>query len=229
MTLSKRSKQSVIVRLAAASVLTLLAAGCQSANPANNGTGPLSATGLEAEIAANGPQQSYLQNAKGSSGADPADIGDSSPEAAYANAAGAADGGQQERSGNWNAEKPLLHGISFGDSIADIRKRHGKEQDSYTLEESGGSIRVLDYEGFSVGFSDKDALRFVEVFGSGMRTGVNGLKIGDHPDKALQELGKPSKQTDYLIAYEATGGLLKLDVDPKRNEIVSVKLLAQQG
>ncbi|MGI2292773.1 hypothetical protein [Paenibacillus sp. GXUN7292] len=126
----------------------------------------------------------------------------------------------------WQPASPLLKGIAIGDSIADIHRIYGKENSTYRLTEDKETIIVLEYDGFSIGLNDKNAVHFVEIYGKMLPTGLSGIQIGDHPEEAVQELGKPEKQTDYLLTFSAVGALLKLDIDPDQNEIISIKLMS---
>jgi hypothetical protein len=129
-----------------------------------------------------------------------------------------ADPGSGQQDGTkWNKSVPALHGIAIGDGVSAVTTLLGKELDSYLLEEESSQIHVYEYEGVSVGFSGKGAVHFVEVFGLDAATGLNGLKIGDKPEQAIKKLGQPEVQSEYH---------LKLDIDPGRNEIVSMKLIA---
>jgi len=129
-------------------------------------------------------------------------------------------------SAQWQPASPLLKGIAIGDSIADIRQLYGKETAVYRLVEDNETIKVLEYVGFSIGLNEQDSVHFVEIYGKKLPTGLSGIQIGDHPEQAVSELGKPEKQTDYLLTFAAAGALLKLDIDPNENEIISIKLIA---
>jgi len=126
----------------------------------------------------------------------------------------------------WQVDAPLLHGIAIGDTHASVVKQFGKPQDSYKLEEETDPVTVLEYEGFAVGFNAKKKTQFIELFEKNIQAGLSGLQIGDNPESALLALGKPEKQTAYLLTYKANKALLKLDLDPEHNEIISIKLLA---
>ncbi|RJE90849.1 hypothetical protein D3P07_01800 [Paenibacillus sp. 1011MAR3C5] len=147
-----------------------------------------------------------------------------STETSSLNKTGPGNSGQPDQ---WNLESPRLKGVAIGDSNEVIHGYFGQAEDSYHLEEEAESIRVLEYDGFSIGLDQGGFVHFVEVFGSDTLAGLSGLRIGDEPEKALKELGKPDSRSDYLFIYDAAGATLKLDVNPDRDEIVSMKLLAQ--
>ena len=127
---------------------------------------------------------------------------------------------------SWSAEVPMLRGISIGDSEAAVGKLYGKHIDSYKLEDEAEAIQVLEYEGFAVGINTNKKVQYIEVYSKTVPAGLSGLRIGDDPETALRALGKPEKQTAYLLTYAAEGALLKLDLDPVKHAIVSIKLLA---
>lgn len=126
----------------------------------------------------------------------------------------------------WQADAPLLHGVAIGDTHASVVKQFGNPQDSYKLEEETDPVTVLEYDGFAVGINAKKKTQFIELFEKNIQAGLSGLQIGDNPEAALLALGKPEKQTSYLLTYKANKALLKLDLDPEHNEIISIKLLA---
>lgn len=225
------SKASV---LAAASALVILLAGCQSAStaPSDPYTSNSSLNYDQSEKEPDSPQKMYSEQTNNKLSDEP-----------HANSADMTNGTNAETStlhnheddkatvktesedAAWTATAPMLHGIAIGDSDSKVRKLFGKEIDSYTLEEETETIKVLEYDGFAIGINDSKAVHYIEVYGNDISAGLSGLQVGDKPDQALQMLGKPEKQTTYLLTYKASGALLKLDLDPEQNEIVSIKLL----
>ena len=126
----------------------------------------------------------------------------------------------------WQPASPLLKGIAIGDSMTDIHLIYGEELSVYSLTEENETIKVLEYDGFSIGLNEQNTVHFVEIYGKKLPTGLSGIQIGDHPEQAVKELGKPEKQTDYLLTFTAVGALHKLDIDPAQNEIISIKLMS---
>lgn len=126
----------------------------------------------------------------------------------------------------WTAAKPSLYGLAIGDSKTKVTKLFGESIDTYDLEVETDRIQVNEYEGFAIGINGKQKVEFIEIFDKNISAGLSGLKIGDTPEAALKKLGKPEKQTTYLLIYEAVGALLKLDLDPEQNSVVSIKLLS---
>ncbi|WP_168120622.1 hypothetical protein [Paenibacillus sp. HB172176] len=133
---------------------------------------------------------------------------------------------QLDGSAAWNASLPKLSGISMLDTSSSVIAEYGSEKDSYMLGEEPLQVKVLEYEGISIGFDNQNSVQFIEVYSDQIPAGLNGLKIGDSPDDAYSLLGKPDTQTEYLLTYQAEGALLKLDIDPGSNRIISIKLLS---
>lgn len=225
-----------IAMLTAASVLVILLAGCQSAVPTPpvtyiSGTAP---TKTEITPAPDSPQKTY-------SGQDNDELFTEEPRAnrvdttsdsnAETSTVRKTDNTKatvktESEDAAWTAAAPMLRGIAIGDSDSTVDQLFGKPKDSYMLEEETEKINVLEYDGFAVGINGYKTVQFIEVYGKSISAGLSGLQIGDKPEEALQALGKPEKQTAYLMTYQAMGAMLKLDLDPVQNEIVSIKLLS---
>lgn len=230
-----RNDPSKAAVLAAASALVILLAGCQSESTAPSDS-YTSNSGLiydQSENDPDSPQKTYSEQTNNGLFTDEPHA-NSADVTSGTNAVTSTLHNSEDDKGTvktesddaaWTSTAPMLHGVAIGDSDSKVIKLFGKEIDSYTLEEETEKIKVLEYDGFAIGINDSKAVQYIEVYGIGISAGLSGLKVGDKPDKALQMLGKPKKQTTYLLTYEASGALLKLDLDPEQNEIVSIKLL----
>lgn len=206
--------------LVPALALTVGLAACQS--PVKQGEGePVPSE----TVVIDSPQKSYDQN-NGATAPLPSHTPDreSSTVTSSVNKTNPGTSGQAD---HWSLDNPRLKGVAIGDSNEVIHRFFGQAEDSYRLEESTGSIHVLEYDGFSIGLDERNCVHFIEVFGTNTLAGLSGLRIGDDPEKALKELGKPDTRSDYLFIYDAAGATLKLDVNPDRDEIVAMKLIAQ--
>lgn len=222
--------------LAAASALIILLAGCQSAVPNEPAgtTGNVVSSRSDQNDSPDTPQKYYIET----------DDDELSPVEPYWNAADTSSDTGAETSTvrkekdtkasvktesedpAWNPDQPMLKGVSIGNDHSAITKRFGAPLDSYKLDEESEPITVLEYDGFAIGINPYQSVQYVEVFGKSISAGLSGLQVGDNPELALRTLGKPAKQTAYLLTYETKNALLKLDLDPVHNEIVSIKLLA---
>ncbi len=220
--------------IAATSMLLVLLAGCQSHTtaPQDSYIGQNEIGSEQSDPAPDSPQKTYSEQegvipATGEPNTNPVDTtSDTSTETSTLHKAAADNavttGSEDE---DWDAARPTLYGIAIGDGKAKIKERFGNEIDSYMLDEESDKIEVLEYEGFAVGINGSDTVQYVEIYEDHISAGLNGLQIGDQPEAAIRLLGKPEKQTTYLLTYEADGALLKLDLDPARNKIISIKLL----
>lgn len=124
----------------------------------------------------------------------------------------------------WDPKSPRLHGIAINDSRTIIESKLGKPSDSYTYDDEDEAITINEYVTFSVGFGKNKKVKFIEVFDRKCVTDLNGLRVGDNESLAVKLLGKPDTHTTSVLTYKAANSLLKLDLDPDTNEIISIKL-----
>lgn len=228
----QRNSQSTHIKIwAAAAAIALLLTGCQSSVESRD-----SYWFTTSEAKNGSPQKSYEVNTQNADSEDAPSQNRPDSNEHEASTEASKPGSNQEHgisgktpvpSEDWSMISPQLLGISIGDSDSLIESQFGKELDRYSLIEEAGDIQVLEYDGFAVGLNTGGVVHFVEVHSSHIAAGLSGLRIGDKPEKAINELGKPDTQSDYLLVYDAEGAMLKLDVDPDANKIVSMKLLSQ--
>jgi len=230
----KQTKRSQALKWIAATVLTAAVAACSSPElpPANNYTALPDIEGESKAHEADSPQQNYLDNASSVIEAVPV-TNETEPDVsnfAESSSVTAVDKGKNPASSktsdkDWAAASPKLLNLSIGDTEAAVVEKYGKALDNYTLSDGPESISVYEYNGFAVGLNTSKKVQFVELFGANIQAGLSGLQIGDKLDAALDALGKPDTQTDYLLTYQAEGAFLKLDLDPAVDEVISIKLL----
>lgn len=203
-------------------VLVVSLTGCQNEKETNEDGG----WAAEQRNDADSPQKSYLdnENQQASPSSEIPDQEASTETSGAKQPIGQKKGDQ--KANTWDIKNPKLYGTSIGDSSDAVADRYGQESDSYSLEDEAGMIQVLEYDGFAVGINKDDKVQFVEVYKAQIPAGLGGLQIGDKPEKAVDELGKPVSESEYLMIYDAEGATLKLDVNPDSNKIVSMKLLA---
>lgn len=225
-----------VAMIMGASALVILLAGCQSeatAPPVSYTSSPAPAK-TEKNPAPDSPQKTYSEQADNELQTDEPNsnlvdtTSDTSAETSAIHKTGDTKAAvkTQSEDASWSADSPKLQGIAIGDSDTTVNQLFGKPADSYMLNEENETVKVLEYDGFAVGINDHKKVQYVEVYGTSLSAGLSGLRVGDDPEAALRALGKPGKQTSYLLIYEAEGALLKLDLDPAQNEIVSIKLLS---
>ncbi|MFS0722863.1 hypothetical protein [Paenibacillus sp. 1P07SE] len=231
-------------RLAAATALTIALSGCQQ-SPADSpsllgqasdvfapagghseGQQPAHAPGPGAET----PQQSYDRQPPAPRAEDPLVRPD---EAAKGHGTGEnvrpsqGDVTSDVIEEKWNTNVPKLINLAIGESITKATEQFGDAAETYILADDEDQITVNGYNGFAIGYGKDQQIRFIEVFESGVRTGLNGVRIGDFEENVLEALGKPTTHTSYVIGYKAKSTLLKFDMDPKSREILSIKLFLQ--
>lgn len=175
------------------------------------------------------PQKTYLKGQEdGKYGNEPdsnnanSDGGDTSAESSSGKASGTNATNKQQ----WDASHPVMLGLAIGDSNVKVSDRFGSADDIYSLEDDAETIEVHEYKGFAVGINDRKTIQYIEVYDKSIVTGLSGIKVEDRTDAVLKALGKPSSQNSYIITYQGKDSLLKFDLDPDRDKIVSIKLLA---
>ncbi|MFC0329711.1 hypothetical protein ACFOLF_31045 [Paenibacillus sepulcri] len=221
-------------RGAAVALLSIVIAGCQmqSGNPSSTGDSAAQPQGQadgNSSERTNGPQQTFNKDKNnGDSPVVPASGDDAKSEADATTESTALKNTAKEGKAElkWDPKAPKLRQISIADSQASLDKLLGQPSESYSLDDGGDELTVHEYKGYSIGFDASKKVKFIEVFESDAVTDLNGLRVGDSEKTALTLLGKPETHTSSVIAYKASGALLKLDLDPENNQIISIKLFA---
>ena len=180
-----------------------------------------------------------------SGGTDRADSGPSAPapqasreagvSASHADGTGGADveptaasetaDARQPYGTGWYADPPELLGIAIGASEEDARERHGEPADTYRLHDP--PMAVLEYDGFAVGIGEDGRVRYVELSGEGLPSGIGDLAVGGTADEAAALLGEPDQASDTVLLYRRDGVSLKFDFDPNTKRIASILLFAE--
>jgi hypothetical protein len=124
----------------------------------------------------------------------------------------------------YNPSKPTLMGLTINQSKNEITTKFGIPNEEYVMEDPSDPITVYEYTGFLIGFNKKNLIAFVDVNSSEVNPGLNGLKLGNSIDAAIQALGIPDTRTEYVMNYKSEDVNLKLDIDPNNNTINSIKL-----
>jgi hypothetical protein len=127
----------------------------------------------------------------------------------------------------YSPSSPSLMGFSLWESKGAVELRLGEPDVEYSMEDEDGQLKIWEYQGFLIGFNPNDMIKFVEVSSSSISPGLNGLKIGDTSSAALEILGQPDANTDFVLTYYTEETVLKLDMDPQTNIIHSIKLFPQ--
>jgi hypothetical protein len=124
----------------------------------------------------------------------------------------------------FSSKQPKIMGLAIGELQEKAIVLYGKPIESYIMEDPTKPITVYQYEGFSIGFNTANEIQFIDVSSAKLDPGLNGLRLGQSSTQALEVLGKPDKNTSYVISYNTKTAILKLDIDPKTKTIQSIKL-----
>lgn len=119
-----------------------------------------------------------------------------------------------------------LMGIKIGDSINQLLQLHGDAKQQYTIDDENNPITVYVYDGFEVGVNASQTIEYVDVYSPEVDPGLNGLHIHQTVDDAVQALGSPDTNTQFVLNYFYDNLVLKMDIDPVNNNINSIKLFA---
>lgn len=116
-----------------------------------------------------------------------------------------------------------LMGIHLDDSTEDLTSSWGEPSSSYIMPEEE-PVKVYEYDGFSVGCTASGHVAFVEVHQSGLHTGIDGLRVGEHSDTVKKAMGSPDQDSGYVWGYSTSHSMLRLDLDPTTSKVHAVKL-----
>jgi hypothetical protein len=122
----------------------------------------------------------------------------------------------------YTKNKPTLMGLSLNESKDTVIFKFGPVHKQWVMDADADPVTVWMYTDFSIGFNNKDELVFVEVHSKDIDPGLGGLKLGQGADTAYQALGKPTNSTSTTLMYKSQGTVLKIDVDPKQNEVLGI-------
>ena len=132
----------------------------------------------------------------------------------------------RENTANEPAQQLSLMQLTLNDHRSKVVKLYGMPVDQFEMND-GEKLTVYDYGSFLVGFDSSERVKFVNVGSAEADPGLNGLRLGSTVNEALDILGKPAQQTDYVLNYSKNGVVLKLDIDPQTETILSFKLFAE--
>jgi hypothetical protein len=129
--------------------------------------------------------------------------------------------------GKFDPLRPTLMGIALGASADVVTQRFGEPTEKHMLPDESEEAAVFSYPGFTFGIRDGKVL-FVEVSTRSVSPGLNALRLGDSREDAVQKLGAPSADSEYVMSYIADGAVLKFDLDPETDRIHSMKLFPEE-
>lgn len=129
---------------------------------------------------------------------------------------------------SFEPKSPSLAGIKLGAADKEVVKHYGLPADTYVLPGDKQTVEIWEYDGFSIGLSDKNKVVYVEIVSSDVDTGIHGLSNGMDGSRAAELLGIPSDDQANVMALEVSGGWFKLDLDPDTQKVLSLKLLSRE-
>jgi hypothetical protein len=124
----------------------------------------------------------------------------------------------------FSSKQPKIMGLAIHDPQLKVIAQYGNPADTYVMEDPTEPITVYQYEGFSVGLNGANEIQFIDVSSAKVNPGLNGLRLGYTSSQAIEALGKPDKNSSYVMSYNTKTAILKLDIDPKTKLIQSIKL-----
>ncbi|QMV43909.1 hypothetical protein [Cohnella cholangitidis] len=131
------------------------------------------------------------------------------------------------RDQTFQSKTPSLAGIKLGTVEKDIVDNKGLPNDTYSLPGDDQNVNIWEYDGYSIGFNDKNKVVYVEINSSDVSTGIQHLRYGMKGSEAAELLGIPTEDQSNVLALEVSGGWLKLDLDPDTQQVLSLKLLSK--
>jgi len=129
--------------------------------------------------------------------------------------------------GTFDPLRPTLMGVALGVGADVVTQRFGQPTEKYMLPDESEEAAVFSYPGFAFGIREGKVL-FVEVSTRSVSPGLNGLRLGDSREDAVQKLGAPSADSEYVMSYISDGAVLKFDLDPETDRIHSMKLFPEE-
>ena len=121
--------------------------------------------------------------------------------------------------------KPTLMGITIGDTLESVVARFGKASSESTMND-GQQLQILEYPGFSFGANELKSIIFIEVTTDQIAPGLNQFRVGQTVEEAQKALGPANSLNDYVMIYQFGDLLLKCDLDPNNQTVISIKLFS---
>lgn len=112
-------------------------------------------------------------------------------------------------------------------SEKDVLSLMGKPSQQYDLPIGDESVRMNEYDRMTVGYGSLGTVVYAEISAAGARTGIPGVQIGSEGQAAAAALGLPFFPDSQVLSCPVTGGLLKIDLAPDTQRVLSVKLVEQ--
>lgn len=126
-----------------------------------------------------------------------------------------------------DANRYYLLGISTHTSKGEVMARFPKPNDTFAMPDADGTLTIHDYGSYMIGFNDANRVVFIDVFTEEVNIGLKGIRVGATASDAIRELGEPYSQSEYVLNFKKGNTVLKMDLDPESQRILSIKLFAE--
>lgn len=197
MSITRRKKRHLLLGVLATGIL-LIPAACGGSHIVP--TAATSTSAAETSTASPSPSSEVTINAHGGNAA-------AAPDAALSQA-------------------PSLGGISLGMTLADAEaKIGGPADDSYTLPEAGRAVDVREYGGLTIGVDTSGHVVYVEISSASVASGLPNVEVGSSSSDAARSLSLKTVPSSSSMTTDVEGGILRLDLDPVSDEVVTIKLI----
>ncbi|MFD2329670.1 hypothetical protein ACFSR7_10500 [Cohnella sp. GCM10020058] len=122
--------------------------------------------------------------------------------------------------------EPRLGGISLGMTLTDAENEiGGPAGDSYTLPDAGRTVELREYDGLTVGFDASEHVVYVEITSAAVPSGLPNVEVGSSTEDAARSLSLKATPSSSSMTADVDGGILRLDLDPVADEVVTIKLI----
>ncbi|MDG0790098.1 hypothetical protein OMP38_03945 [Cohnella ginsengisoli] len=124
------------------------------------------------------------------------------------------------------SQNPRLGGISLGMTLADAEAEiGGPAGDSYTLTEAGHTVELREYGGLTIGVDSSEHVVYVEISSASVSSGLPNVEVGSPTADAARSLSLKAVPSSSSMTSDVEGGILRLDLDPVTDEVVTIKLI----
>src|SRR5690606_30227759 len=90
----------------------------------------------------------------------------------------------------------------------------------------GQTLTILEYPGFRFGANEDKAIVFIEVTSDQITPGLNQFRVGQTVEEAQKALGPANSLNEYVMIYSFEHLILKCDLNPNNETVISIKLFA---
>ncbi|MDG0813612.1 hypothetical protein [Cohnella rhizosphaerae] len=121
---------------------------------------------------------------------------------------------------------PRIGGISLGMTLADAEAEiGGPPSDSYSLPDAGRTVELREYGGLTVGVDTSGHVVYVEISSAAIASGLPNVEVGSSISDAARRLSLKAVPSSSSMTADVEGGILRLDLDPVSDEVLTIKLI----